>query len=212
LLESEFGSVRFHREEALEDKLGVDSNSSSAPHIYSIERQQSYRPGAVVRTGGLPTMYVATIGEGTPAYTLAGFADAEHNFNKFVSEAPKQQIQTNEAAESRGLLCAEVVYGLSPSWWLAGASNVKLAAARHFFDEGHQDALSLAEKWWNRSKGDRSRIKISTTAADGAFFVSLPIWWAPVEGHSDPEIKLYRIRVSGDGSCASTAPPEMILR
>jgi hypothetical protein len=159
----------------------------------------------------MPTMYVATLGEEAPTYELAGFADAEHNFNKFVSQAPRQQIQTSEAAESRGLLCAELVYGLSPSWWLAGASNAKLLAARHFFNEGHEDALSLAEKWWKRSKGDRSSIQISTSSMDGVFLVSLPIWWAPVEGHSDPEIKLYRIRVSHDGECVTTTP-EIILR
>jgi hypothetical protein len=103
-------------------------------------------------------------------------------------------------------MCAEIVYVLSPEWWVNGASNAKLQAAKHFFNNGHEDGLQLAEKWWKSFKGDRAAINVTTTKANGAFFVNLPVFWAPVEGHSIPEIRVYRIEVSESGTCHMNEP------
>jgi hypothetical protein len=151
-------------------------------------------------------MYVATSSDESKIYKLGGFSSSEQDFNRLVSEGPVQKIRTERDAESRGLLCAEIVYDLSSAWWVDGASSVKLQAAHHFFDEGHEDGLRLAEKWWRSFRGNRAALKITTTKANGAFSVNLPVFWAPVETHSVPEIKLYRIEVSEGGTCHINEP------
>jgi len=161
---------------------------------------------------GLPTMYVATSGDGSRVYRLAGFPGAEQAFNRLINEGPSQRIRTTPEAESRGLLCAEIVYGLSPSWWLGGASSAKSKAAEHFFAEGHKNGLQLGERWWKSAKGNRGALKITTTNSNGLFSVSVPVFWAPVEGHSTPEVKLYRIEVTEIGACLMTTVPSVVLR
>jgi hypothetical protein len=129
-----------------------------------------------------------------------------------VNEGPGQEIRTTREAESRGLLCAEIVYGLSPNWWLGGASSAKSKAAGHFFAEGHEDGLQLGERWWKSAKGNRGALEITTTNSNGVFSVSVPVFWAPVEGHSTPEVKLYRIEVAKSGACLMTAVPSVVFR
>ena len=157
-------------------------------------------------------MYVAVSQLSSHVYKLAGFDSAESDFAKLISETPEQRIETIYGAESRGLLCAEIVYGLSPSWWVGGESSVKLQAAEHFFAEAHPDGLLLAANWWKTAKGDRKHLKIFTEAKGDGYQLNLPIFWAPVEGHSVPEVKLYQIEVTRDGACSNPVPPSVILR
>jgi hypothetical protein len=218
-LRSEFGPIRFHREEQFEDRFLVRGSPGSVlalrPNIYQIQGERFDQSGGLTTEripNGLPTMYVATSSDGSKVYRLAGFHGAEQEFNRLVSEGPDQKIRTTREAESRGLLCAEIVYGLSPSWWLDGASSAKLKAAEHFFAEGHEDGLLLGEKWWKAARGNRGTVRITTTNSTGVFSVSLPILWAPVEGHSAPGVKLYRVEVSGGGTCLMNAAPSVVLR
>ncbi len=151
-------------------------------------------------------MYLATSSDESTVYRLAGFPSPEQEFSRLVKESSQQKITTESAAESRGLLCAQIVYGLPPAEWLGGVSSTKLQAAQHFFDEGHDDGLLLAEKWWKSFRGDPAKLTIRTTKTKDAFSVHLPVFWAPVEVHSVPEVRLYRIDVSADGICHMDQP------
>jgi hypothetical protein len=210
-LRPEYGGVRFHREEELEDRFIVRAWPASAlavaPHIFQIQaRQFDFVGGSTtVRIrNGLPIMYLATSSDEL-AYKLAGFPSAEQEFSRLVSEH-SQKLRTKSEAESRGLLCAEIVYGLSPAWWVDGASSAKLQAAKHFFNEGHDDGLLLTEKWWESFSVDPAKITITTTKTKDTFSVHLPVFWAPVEVHSAPEIRMYRIEVSENGTCHMEKP------
>ena len=204
------GKVRFHREEELEDRLRAHGlESSTLPHIFQVQAEPS-DDEALTRT--LPTMYVAVSRNGSAVYELAGSPDAERHFDELVKDEIPTRIQTSEAAESRGLLCAQVVYGTLPSWWTDGESSVQSKAAQHFFSEGHQDGLALAAKWWKSAKGNHAELKLATVPKGDGFELSLPIFWAPVEGHSVPEVKLYRIEISRQGTCTMPASPSVVLR
>jgi hypothetical protein len=219
-LRDQFGTVRFHREEEFEDRFIVSGLSAEnlglAPHVYQIQSPRFDHAGGsvLVRTGnGLPTMYVATLSNEHRVYRLYGFANAEQDFNRLVSDAPSQRIIGTGDAESRGLLCGEIVYGLSSRWWVADESNAKLQAAEHFFAEGHKDGLLLGEKWWKSVKGDRTAISISTKEKEGGgFVVNLPVFWAPVEGDIVPQIKIYHIEVSEVGTCHMNSEPAQVLK
>jgi hypothetical protein len=218
-LHPEFGPVRFHREEKFEDNFIVRGISASVlafrPNFYQIQGERFDQSGRTFRERfdyDLPTMYVATSRDESNVYRLAGFPEAEESFNRLVREGPNQKILTNGDAMSRGLLCAEVVYGLSPNWWVGGISRAKLKAAEHFFAEGHEDSLLLAERWWKSAKGNRETLNITTTKSGGVFSVNVPVFWAPVPGPTIPEVKLYRIEVSDAGTCRMTSAPAIVLR
>jgi hypothetical protein len=204
------GKVRFHRDEQLEDRLRTHrSESSPVPRIYQIQAEPS---GDEVFTYRLPTMYVAVSRDGSAVYQLAGFPDAERHFDELVRDQLTSPIRTKEEAESRGLLCAEIVYGTSPSWWTDGKSSVQLKAAQHFFSEGHQDALTLASQWWKSTKGNRTELAVATLPKGDGFEVNLPVFWAPVEGHSTPEVRLYRININYKGACSMPTAPSVVLQ
>ena len=215
-LRPEYGAVRFHREEQFEERISSrESPDSLFLHVYRIEQEQFDRAenSLVERiSNGLPTMYIATLGNGKSVFRLAGFPDAEQNFNRLVRDILSREVRNEQLAETRGLLCSEIVYGLSPQWWLDDTSSTKLKAAEHFFAEGHENGLALAEQWWKSAKGNRNLLKITTTKSEGGYTLSLPVFWVPVEGHSNPEVKLYRVRVGADGSCQMPDPPSVILR
>ncbi len=215
-LHTAYGAVRFHREERYEDQIvGSDSKPARAPHIYRLEGQRFDRSsGTLIERlpNNVPTMYVATAGASRAAYPLAGFPNAEQNFNKLIADLHEGGVGGKQGAESRGLLCAEIVYGLSSDWWLDGSSNAKLKAAEHFFSTGSDDGLSLAEKWWTAAKGNRDLLRISTVRSNDVFFVDVPVFWAPVGSDSPPVVKLYRIKVALDGSCAMPDRPSIILQ
>jgi hypothetical protein len=212
-LATQLGKVRFHREEGLEDRLLVRGSSASrstlVPHIFQIQPETS-DDEVLIRS--LPTMYVAVSPDGSIVYQLAGSPNAEGNFANMVREQLPAPIKTKEQAESRGLLCAEIVYGVSASWWVDGETGVQLKAAQHFFSEGHKDGLVLADRWWKAAKGSRAELSIATRARGDGFEIDLPIFWAPVEGHSIPEVKVYRIGVSDTGACSTPTPPSVVLR
>jgi len=219
-LKDQFGTVRFHREEEFEDRFIVSGLSlegfSLAPHFYEIQspRFDLASSTPLVRMGGgLPTMYVASLSDEHKIYRLYGFANAEQEFNRLVGDAPSQKIRGAGDAESRGLLCGEIIYGLSSRWWVADDSNAKLQAAEHFFAAGHKDGLLLGEKWWKSVKGDRKALSINTKAKEGGgFVVNLPVFWAPVEGDIVPQIKIYRIEVSDTGTCHLDNQPVQVLK
>ncbi len=212
-LRSEFGPVRFHRHEELEESfmvLGVPGSVLvSRPFIYEVQGERFDASRGVMTEGipaALPTMYVATLRDESRIYRLTGFQGAERSFNDLVRDGPQQRMRTKQDVTSRGLLCAEIVYGLSPKWWLGGASSVKLKAAEHFFAEGHGNGLLLADKWWKSAKGNRDVLSTTTTASGGVFSVTVPVFWAPVEGSTVPEVRLYGIEVSETGTCRAAAP------
>jgi hypothetical protein len=212
-LRSDYGPVRFHREERFEDRLGILAPKSGPHYIYRIEGERfDYSGRTVIERvpSNLPTMYIATTGQSV--YRLAGFPGAEQNFNKFVKAAHEDHVHGKQDAESRGLLCAEIVYGLSPEWWLDGPSSAKLKAAEHFFGKGSEDGLTLGSEWWKSAKGNRDALNITTTELNEIFLVSLPIFWAPVESDSSPAVKLYRINIAADGSCTMPDRPTVILQ
>src|SRR5262249_45113788 len=159
-LRTQYGPVRFQREEQWEDRFIVRWSPTTAalmPRIFQVQSRRFDVAGDSVTTNastGIPTMYLATSPDESRIYKLAGFDSPERNFNRLVAEGPAQKIRTEGEAESRGLMCAEIVYVLSPEWWVNGASNAKLQAAKHFFNNGHEDGLQLAEKWWKSFKGD----------------------------------------------------------
>ena len=218
-LHTHYGPVRFHREEDLEDRLivrpTVGTIASGVPRVYLVEAEPfDISSGSVVaRFGGRPpTMYVSVSRDGKSLYKLGGFDQAEQDFGRLVKDLPEQTIRAKTQAESRGRLCAEIVYELSSNWIVDGTSNVKLSAAQHFFDEGHSDGLELATKWWRKAKGDRGSLQVTTESASDGFLVNIPVIWAPVEGHSSLEVRLYRINVAADGSCQMNSSPTVILR
>jgi len=211
-LEPALGALRFRRDENLEDSLMRGYGSAWDPtlriHIYQLQHRPQQDEAL---PQNLPTMYLAISATTGNAYRLYGFPSAEADFNRMARDMPSRRLANADRAESRALFCAEVVYGLSPAWWLDGDSSVKLQAANHFFAESHKDGLLLAEKWWTHAKGDRSQLKIVTSAKDKGFETMLPIFWAPVEVHSVPEVKLYRIDVSDRGEC-TIGEPSVVLR
>lgn len=218
-LRPQFGRVRFHREEKFEDFFDVRGPlgpvAALMPRIYLVEEERyDVSSGTVIEKAptGLPTKYVAVSADGKSIYRLAGFNEAEQEFNRLLKDGPEQKIRTKGEAESRGLLCAEIVYGLPSDWWLSGASSVKLKAAEHFLAEGHADGLLLGDRWWKSAKGDRSSLQITTARANGAFSLNIPVFWAPVEGHSIPEVQLHRINIAEDGSCLKIGQPVVVLR
>jgi hypothetical protein len=219
-LRDQFGTVRFHREEEFEDRFIVSGLSPEgfalAPHFYQIQSPRfdlTSSPALVRMGGGLPTMYIASLSDEHKVYRLYGFANAEQEFNRLAGDAPSQKIKGTGDAESRGLLCGEIVYGLSSRWWVADESNAELQAAEHFFAAGHKDGLLLGEKWWKSVKGDRTELSINTKAkGGGGFVVNLPIFWAPVEGDIVPQIKIYRIEVSDTGTCHMDNRPVQVLK
>jgi hypothetical protein len=209
-LRSTLGQVRFHREEQFEDRLRARGTKSFLlPHIYQIQADPS---DDEVLTRSLPAIYIAVSHDGLAVYRLSGFPNAERHFDDLVRDQLSPPIRTKEEAESRGLLCAEIVYGTSPRLWIEGGSSVQLKAAEHFFSEGHQDGLSLASKWWKSAKGNRTDLVITTLPKSDGFELNLPVFWAPVEGHSVPEVQLYRIDISDAGACTMPASPSVVLR
>jgi hypothetical protein len=207
-----------HREEDFEDKFVTHrlqiSDFQLLPHFYLIQdaRFDTSTGHVLVHTGGIPTMYVATSPDGSTLYRLYGFPDAEKDFNRLVADGPTQRIGDIGEAEGRGLLCGEVVYGLSSRWWVNDKSNAELQAAEHFFARGQGDALSKAAKWWESLKGDRKSATIHTTrGSNGDFSVVLPIVWAPVDDDSPPQVEIYRIAVSESGACHMEGKPIEIL-
>jgi hypothetical protein len=79
-LHSEFGPVRFHREEQFEDRFIVRASPGSVfagwPLVYQVQEERFDMSGASVVErvpNDLPTMYVATSGDGSRVYRLAGF-------------------------------------------------------------------------------------------------------------------------------------------
>jgi hypothetical protein len=211
-LTPKFGRLRFHREEELEDRLRPRDSSnptiSIVPHIFRIQDDPA---DDIVIPRNFPTMYVGVSQAGSSAYKLAGFPDAERNFNEMVTDSLPSRIVTKEQAESRGLLCADLVYGLSPSWWIDGESSVQVKAAQHFFSDGQKNGLALAGRWWKSAKGNRSELAIATLVKGDGFEVELPIFWAPVESRSKPEVRLYRIDVTQRGGCSMVIPPSLVL-
>jgi hypothetical protein len=212
-LHEKFGPVDFRRELAWEDRYIVRWSETvvlQLPHIFKVQPRRfdtAKQPVTERMAGDLPTMYVATSSDESKSYKLAGFDSSEQEFNRMVVEGPSQQIRTVREAESRGLLCAEIVYGLSPNWWVDGPANMQLKAAEHFFNEGHQDGLRLAQKWWKKFDKNHADFRIATKQANnGSFVLNLPLFWAPVETHSSPEIKSYQIEISGQGTCHLNQP------
>ena len=157
-------------------------------------------------------MYVATSPDGSTLYKLYGFPNAEKEFNRIVADGPLQPIRSKAAAEGRGLLRGELVYGLASRWWVNDKSNAELQAAGYFFAKGRNDALTTAARWWESLKGDLTSATIHTTQiADGDFSVYLPIVWAAVDSDSLPRIEIYRITVEKSGTCHMNGKPDKIL-
>jgi hypothetical protein len=218
-LRGRFGEVRFHRDEALEDRFVLHglkpSNFGRLPRFFQLQEPRfDYTKGFLLEnTSALPTMYVASSSDRAKVYRLYGFPKPEEEFNRLVGDGPAQKIGANGDAESRGLLCAEVVYGLASQWWVADPSNAQLQAAEHFFSSGHKDGLTRGEKWWESIKGDRTELAIRTAKNDhGGFSVSLPVFWAPVEGSVVPQIRIYRIEVGETGTCHMSRQPVSVLK
>ncbi len=219
-LKDRFGEVRFHREETVEDRFishGLQpSTLELLPRFFQLQEPRfDFSRGFVTENtmSALPTMYVASSSDGGKVYRLYGFPKPEEEFNRLVADSPLQKIGGSGDAESRGLLCGEVVYGLSSRWWVADPSNAKLQAAEHFFSAGHKDGLLRGEKWWELIKGDRAVLGIQTVKNEhGGFFVSLPVFWAPVEGDVIPQIKIYRIEVGDSGTCHMNRQPTSVLK
>jgi hypothetical protein len=218
-LKGRYGAIEFQREEELENRFiahGLPASSfSKMPHVYLIQSARfdlsSGRPTELM--GGIPTMYIASSPDEHEVYKLYGFDNAEKEFNRLIHDGPLQLIPGKSDAEMRGLLCGEIVYGFSSRWWVSGESSAQLHAAEHFFAEGHKDGLLLGEKWWRSLKGDRVSISINTTRnGNNGFVINLPVFWAPVEGHTVPEIKIYRIEVSDTGTCHMNDGPITVLK
>lgn len=219
-LKEEFGEIRFHREETLEDRFISHGLQPSAfgllPRFFQLQNPRfDLSRGFVMEniSNALPTMYVASSQDGAKVYRLYGFPKPEEEFNRLVADGPLQKISGTADAERRGLLCGEVVYGLSSQCWVADPSNAKLQAAEHFFSTGHKDGLLRGEKWWESIKGDRAGLAIQTVKNEhGGFFVNLPVFWAPVEGTVVPQIRIYRIDVGESGACHWDRQPISVLK
>jgi len=218
-LETKFGPIRFHREEDLEDRFIVQASShlreAAQPRFFLIEPAHSgpsddNRPANLLTK--LPRMYVA-LGDDKNAYRLFGFTGAESEFNRLIGDSPKQEMHSADDAEARGLFCGEVVYGLVSRFWIADGSNAQILAAQHFFDSGHADGLSRAQRWWNSLKGNRRLLSIETRKREeSGFVVRLPVFWAPVEGTVAPQIRVYQIEVATVGTCHMDESPVEVLR
>lgn len=213
-LENQYGEVRFHREESLEDRFIIHGLPlpafSHLPRFFQVQSPRfDLSKGFVMESSSetVPTMYVAGLPDTSKIYRLYGFPNPEQEFERLIGDAPPMKIKGINDAEMRGLLCAEVVYGLSPRWWVADPSNAKLQAAERYFAGGHKDGLLRGERWWKSIKGNRTAISIRTVKNEHAgFSVTLPIFWAPVEGDAVPQIRIYQIDVTEDGGCHINKP------
>jgi hypothetical protein len=219
-LKAAFGPVRLHREEELEDRFTVPrlphSDPGLLPRFFQIQRPRYDLSGDQILdnvANGIPTMYVASSADEKKIYKLYGFANPEQDFNRLVGDGRAQRILNSEEAESRGLLCGEVIYGLSSEWWIADASNAKLQAAKHYFDTNHPDAFQRSTKWWNSLKRNHVVLSISTTKmASGGFSLNLPVFWASVEIETTPQVRVYHIEVSENGTCHMDAKSTEVLK
>ncbi len=218
-LKDKWGNVRFHREEDIEDRFivhGLDPiDFRSLPLFFRVQQPRfdlSRDPIQENVATGLPTMYLATSNDGTKIYRLYGFQNPEEEFSRLLRDNRATQIRGTSDAEMRGLLCAEIVYGLSSKWWLTGEPAAKLEASQYFFDAGHRDGLQSAEKWWKSLNEDRELLKISTARNADLYVVNLPIFSGPVEGDVKPEIRLYRIEVNQIGACHMNPQRVQVLK
>ena len=208
------GAVRLHRLEELEDDVFVrrsGSNSVESPFfLYQVEQRRFYlKDGEVVEnvTAGAFSQYVGISQDAESVYRLGGFPDSEDNFKRLVADYHLLPPHNPTDAQSRALFCARVVFGQEPQQWILDEAQAQMRVLDRL--SGHRkDASSQAARWWRdfRHNHPNSNLNLTTaSAADGAFLTRLPLFWAPVETDTQPEIRELQIQVNRDGSCHRVA-------
>ena len=211
-LQGELGSVRLHRLEELEDDIVVPrkagSDAETPFQIYQVEQRRYYLEGdkilQQVPWGRKFSNYIAVSQDGEHVYRLAGFrSEAEENFKRLVSDYHLPVPQNPREAESRALFCARVVFGAEPEQWVLGDEQAKQMVSNHF-SSNHGEA----DRWWRSflSKHPKTTLGVTTVnAAAGGYLTRLPLFWAPVESATTPEVRELQVQVNRDGSCQKAA-------
>jgi hypothetical protein len=211
-LQSELGPVRLHRLEELEDNIVVPiktgSDAETPFQIYQVEERRYYLEGdkilQQVPWGRKFSNYIAVSQDGEHVYRLAGFrSEPEENFKHLVSDYHLPAPQNPREAESRALFCARVVFGAEPDLWALGDEQAKQMVSNHF-SSNHTEA----DQWWRsfRSKHPKTILDVTTVNGDGGGYLTrLPLFWAPVESTTTPEIRELQVQVNRDGSCHKVA-------
>jgi hypothetical protein len=209
-LATKMGAVRLHRREDLEDQVfspKLGSTDIETPIlIYQVEgRQYHLSRGEVVQTVpvGKYSSYIVISRDARKVYRLGGFDGSEENFNQLVKDQPLPILPTKSNAESRALLCTEVVYGIPRDLWIFDESNVKLDLAHHFFDLAKDNGFQRSDSWWKNYRAAHPQFKAGATVIqeERNFLVGLPYFWAPLEGDRVPEIRELKVEVRPDGTC-----------
>ncbi len=207
-LQGKLGPVRLHRLEELEDDIVMPRKAAidvETPfQIYQVEQRRFFLDGDKILQqmpwGRKFSTYVAVSQDGEHIYRLAGFrAEAEENFKRLVYDYHLPPPQNPSEAESRALFCARVVFGAEPEQRVLGDEQAKQMISNHFFSHHGE-----ADRWWRsfRSKHPKTTLSVTTVnAAAGDYLTRLPLFWAPVESGTTPEIRELQIRVNRDGSC-----------
>lgn len=210
-LESREGAVRLHRVEELEDDLFVPRQGSSSIEgpffLFQVEQRRFFlREGKIVQQvpAGAFFQYVAISKDGERTYRLAGFAESDDDFRRLVYDYQLLPPHNRGEAESRALFCAQVVFGVGPKQWISDEMQARVLLGNHSLDPSAKDAFRQADRRWQsfRNKYRKTNMNLTTTGnADGTFLTRLPLFWAPVENETPPEIRELRIQVNRDGSC-----------
>jgi hypothetical protein len=176
-----------------------------------VQRRFFVKAGEVVQS--IParefSMYVAISQDGEKVYRFAGFPDAEGDFKRLVSDFQIRAPQSRDAAQSRALYCARVVFGEEPSRWVLSETQARELVSDRLFDH-RKDAFSQTARWWQnyrRIHPDGNLNLTTTSTADGAFLTRLPLFWAPIESDVQPELRELQVVVNRDGSCRRVAHP-----
>lgn len=216
-LEPRLGPVRLHRLEKLEDEVFAPrsgSTSSESPFsLFQVEQRRFVvKEGEVQQNVPARTLsnYVVISQDGELVYRLAGFPDAEANFGRLASDFHLPAPRNPEDAQSRALYCARVVFGVEPKEWVLEEKEALLLAADHFFHQGDKDPFVEANHWWRRVRTSEAKTNtaVRTTGnPNGSFLTRLPLFWAPYETRTTPEIRVLQIQVNRDGSCQQLASP-----
>jgi hypothetical protein len=222
-LRPQFGPIRLHRIEDLEDDVFVPrlgSNDVESPFfLYEIQQRRFFLEGGEIHqnvTARALSHFIAISQDGRQTYYLAGFPGSEDNFRRLVSDYHLLVPRDRSDAESRALYCARVVFGVEPQQWVFEEEQALRLAADDFFQQGDKDAFSQANHWLRnlRNKNQKTSTKLTTIKnTDGSYLIRLPLFWAPVETRVTPEIRELQVQVSQDGSChritdSSSAEPK----
>jgi hypothetical protein len=209
-LQPQFGAVRLHRVEELEDDIFTPTPGNSNPEspfiLYQVQQRRYFvTSGEILQnlSASSFSVYLAISRDGERVYRFAGFPDPGNSFRQLLADFHVAAPRDRDSAESRALYCARVVFGQEPQQWIVDERQAQKAVSDYLFERRKSPPRGAAE-WLRDYLHDHPRSNlnlITTVTADGTFLTRLPLFWAPVEGDIRPEFQELQIKVNRDGSC-----------